>query len=362
MSPSYVPLQAALAEQGIAAALLLKPQNVFYLAGYASVCSGVLLPAQGEPLFCTLWLDRAEAKEACLLPRLQTYVYPKQSLVGRLADLLQKELGIPGRLGVEKDFMQVRHYEMLQERFPACEMVSISPLIDRFRAVKDPQEIAKIKQASAIADQAMAAALAAVRPGVREIEVAAEAEYMIRKQGSLGTTFSTFVASGPRTMLAHPHASAKLIEPGEAVVIDLGPTFQGYSADLCRTAFAGEPTPQQVERLQVVMEAQSAARERLGDGAQAGAVYQAAFEVFQRHGLGRDLPEDLGYGVGLRQSEFHPIIEKHSQTVLRANMVIALLHTTAFSKGLGGLRVEDTFLVTQNGAQRLTRHQQELYR
>ena len=74
------------------------------------------------------------------------------------------------------------------------------------------------------------------------------------------------------------------------------------------------------------------------------------------------MPDDIGYGVGLRQSEFYPIIEKDSPTVLKENMVVALLQTTAFSKSIGGLRVEDTFKITENGCERLTSHSQPLYR
>lgn len=207
----------------------------------------------------------------------------------------------------------------------------------------------------------MEVALAAVAPGVSELEVAAEAEYAMRKAGSLRPAFSTFVASGERTLLAHPIASPRIMQPGEPVVIDLGAVVAGYSSDLCRTTFVGEPTERQRDYLRLVHQAQEAAAAALRPGAAAKEVYAAARAVFASQGLERLLPSDLGYGVGLRQSEFHPVIERHSATELLENMVVALMQTTAYDREVGGLRVEDTFWVSAQGAVRLTRHRQNLY-
>ena len=362
MTQVHINLQQELDALELDAAFLLKPQNVFYLAGYASVCSGLILARDQEPAFCTLWLDAPEAKRVCRLSRVNTYVFPQQSLVGRMIGLLRKT-GVPEprRIGVEKDFMVARQYEMLTSEFPQAELVHITPVVDRLRAVKTPEELGYIREAAEIADQAMNAALAAVAPGVSELEVAAEAEYVMRKAGSLRPAFGTFVASGERTLLAHPHASPRRMQPGEAVVIDLGAVVAGYSSDLCRTTFVGAPSPAQRDRLRLVFQAQEAAAEALRPGARAGEVYEAARQVFASQNLQNLLPADLGYGVGLRQSEFHPVIEQNSTTELRENMVVALMQTTAYDRKIGGLRVEDTFWISQKGSVRLTKHRQDLY-
>lgn len=361
MSDPAAQLQQSLAAEGLEVAFLVKPHNVFYLAGYASVCSGVVAFPDQEPVFCILWLDLPEAKQVCRLPRLASYVFPQDSLMARMAAIAAKERPTPRRIGIEKDFMLVRDYELLRQRFPQAEFVHLSPLVDRLRGIKSPQEIELIRRSATIADQGMAAALAAVRPGVSELEVAAEAEYAMTKAGSLRPAFGTFVASGPRTLLAHPHASPRVIQAGEPVVIDLGATYGGYASDLCRTAFAGPPTQAQIDYLRLVAQAQAACAAAVRDGAVAADVWQAAYQVFADRGLGKYLPRDIGYGVGLRQSEFYPVVEKDSRTVLQKNMVLALMQTTAYSKEIGGLRLEDTFLVTLDGCQRLTQHQQDLY-
>ncbi len=338
-------------------AFILKPHNVFYFAGYASVCSGVMASPDTAPIFCTLWLDAPEAKKLCTIPTVKAYRYPQENLMGKMIQFIKKTV-TPKKIGVEKDFMLLRDYEMLQGAFPNAEFIHITPVIDRLRAIKSNDEIDKIRKSAEIADKAMEAALQAVQPGITEIEVAAEAEYVMRKLGSEKPAFSTFIASGNRTLLAHPIASRRKIERGEPVVIDLGATWDGYASDICRTTFAGEPTKEQVEFLRLVVRAQEAAASVLRDGAISGSVFDAVYEVFEENNLGKFLPHDIGYGLGLRQSEFFPIIEKGSSTVLKENMVVALLQTTSFSKKIGGLRVEDIYRITRTGCEKITGHVQ----
>lgn len=342
-------------------ACILKPHNVFYFAGYAPVCAGILIFPDFNPVFCTLWLDAQEAKQFCTVGDVIGYVFPQESLMAKLIEIIKRKKPRPRNIGVEKDFMLLKDYEVLSQQFPDAMFSHITPVIDQLRAIKTDKEIDKMRRSAAISDLAMEAALNAVRAGVTELDIAAEAEYVMRKHGSEKPAFGPFVASGERTLLAHPYPSRRQVQAGDPVVIDLGATWDGYASDICRTTFAGEPTPEQVAYLRLVVKAQQAAASVLGDGAVCSDVYDAAYNVFQKKNLAKLLPNDIGYGVGLRQSEFYPIIEKGSKTVLKGNMVVALLQTTAFSKRIGGLRVEDVFRVTVNGYERLTSHNQPLY-
>jgi len=354
-------IQKELKLNNIDVACILKPHNVLYFAGYASVCSGVLIFPDSEPVFCFLWLDVPEAMQFCAMSNVTGYVFPRESLMGKMIETIKKKKPRPKKIAVEKDFMLLRDYEMLLKEFPDAEFIHITPFIDRLRAIKSEEEIDKMQKSAAISDKAMAAALKAVRPGITELDIAAEAEYVMRKHGSEKLAFGPFVASAERTLLAHPYPSRRNIQPGDPVVIDLGATWEGYASDICRTAFAGEPTTDQVKHLRLVVRAQREASSVLQDGARCGDVYDAAYNVFQAGNLGKFLPDDIGYGVGLRQSEFFPIIEKGSDTVLKENMVIALLQTTSFSKRIGGLRVEDMFRITPTGCEKLTQHIQPTY-
>lgn len=361
LSDRQLNIQKELKMNDIDVACILKPHNVFYFAGYAPVCSGVLIFPDDDPVFCILWLDAPEAKQFCVLSNVAGYKFPQESLMGKMIQLIKKMKSSPKKIGLEKDFMLLRDHEMLLGAFPDATFVHVTPAIDQLRAIKSEEEIAKIAKAATISDKAMETALDAVRPGVTELDIATEAEYVMKKLGSEKPAFSTFVASGNRTLLAHPIASRRKIQSGDAVVIDLGASWEGYASDICRTTFVGEPTPEQVTYLRLVVQAQEGAVSIIRDGAICHDVYQAAYNIFQEKILGNFLPDDIGYGVGLRQSEFYPIIEKDSPTVLRENMVVALLQTTSFSKSIGGLRVEDTFKITRNGCERLTSHIQPLY-
>ena len=361
LSDRQLNIQKELKMNDIDVACILKPHNVFYFAGYAPVCAGVLIFPDLDPTFCTLWLDAPEAKQFCTISHVSTYVFPKESLTGKIIQLIKKKKSSPKRIGVEKDFMLLRDYEMLLGAFPNATFVHLTPAIDQLRAIKSEEEIAKIAKAATISDKAMETALDAVRPGVTELDIATEAEYVMKKLGSEKPAFSTFVASGNRTLLAHPIASRRKIQSGDAVVIDSGASWEGYASDICRTTFVGKPTPEQATYLRLVVKAQQAAASVLRDGALSSDVYDVTYKIFQERNLGKFLPDDIGYGVGLRQSEFYPIIEKDSPTVLKENMVVALLQTTSFSKRIGGLRVEDTFKVTQNGCEKLTSYDQPLF-
>jgi Xaa-Pro aminopeptidase len=350
----HIRMADTLRSKGIDAACILKPHDVLYLAGCAPVCAGVLFFPDSDPIFCTLWLDGSEAGQACTIEKITSYVFPRETLASKLIEIIKKESPSAKRIGVEKDFMLLRDYEAMAKEFPGAEFVHITPDIDLMRAIKSDREIELMRKAANISDKAMQAALGAVKEGVAELDIAAEAEYVMKRSGSEKTAFSTFVASGDRTLLAHPIASRRTIQTGDSVVIDLGATWEGYASDICRTTFAGEPRPEQVEFLRTVVDAQKAAMETLREGATGATVFQKVHEVFRKANLAKFLPDDIGYGVGLRQSEFYPIIEKGSGTVLKENMVVALLQTTSFTRRLGGLRVEDTFRVTRTGCEKLT--------
>jgi Xaa-Pro aminopeptidase len=251
--------QQKLAEQSIDFACILKPHNVLYFSGWSPVCSGILMFPDLEPVYCTLWLDAPEGKKFCAIRNLAVYVFPQENLTGKIIQLIKKRISAAEKIGVEKDFILLKDYEMLLREFPDAEFVHITPIIDRMRAIKSKDEIENIKKASSISIRAMEAALGAVKPGVSELEIAAEAEYIMKKLGSEKPAFSTFVASGNRTLLAHPIASRRKLQPGDPVVIDLGASWEGYASDICRTTFVGEPSPEQILYLRLVAHAQKEA-------------------------------------------------------------------------------------------------------
>ncbi len=236
-------------------------------------------------------------------------------------------------------------YEAIRGAFSEANFKGAGELFYRLRAVKEPEELALIRKAAATACEGMGAAMKAVRAGVTELEVLAEAEYALLKAGSWGSPFRAQVVSGDRTLLAHPTASDKVIRSGDVVVVNLGATCEGYRAKLTRTAVVGDIPADQREVHSLLVRALEQAEKALRPGATSGEVDAAARDVVKNAGYGDSYLESVGYGVGLRQSEFYPIIGRGRSEIIKAGMVIGLLLPTIYRKGIGGPRVTDVIYV-----------------
>jgi Xaa-Pro aminopeptidase len=354
-------LKAWMEAQGVDVSIVLKPHDVLYLSGSAPICSGLLLFRQNLPIEVCIWLDGQTVQKESSFARVVGYRFPEFSMAVKMAELIQKEAGSLKIIGIEKDYMTARFYETLIGAFPGTEFVSITRTIDEMRAIKTLEEIRYLKKAAAMADAGMKAALKAVKPGITEIQIAGEAEYAMRKAGSEGLAFGTMVASGPRTLLAHPYASSRKIRKKDLVVIDIGAKYKGYSSDLCRTAFTGKPSEEQKKFLKLMLGTQMAVFDAARPGVKTGEVYAVAEKIFSAHGYDKFIPGDIGYGSGLRQSEFFPVICRSGQDVLQAGMVVAVFQTTAYLRRIGGIRVEDQIVIQEKGYTQLSKLHQPIY-
>jgi Xaa-Pro aminopeptidase len=194
------------------------------------------------------------------------------------------------------------------------------------------------------------------------LEVLAEAEYAMLKAGSWGSSFRPQVVSGERTLIAHPTASSKKIASGEAVVIHLGATCEGYCAKICRTVALGEIPKKQEEIYELLLKAQESSIVALRPGATSAEVDTAARKVIEEAGYGNSFLDTIGYGVGLRQSEFYPVIGKGRTERIEAGMVVDLLLPTVYRKDIGGPRVTDVILVGKQQSEILTAYPSHLIR
>jgi Xaa-Pro aminopeptidase len=225
-------------------------------------------------------------------------------------------------------------------------------LVENLRAVKDASEIGQIRDAARLGSQVMEEAIRLIRPGVTELEIAAEIGYRMRLKGASGESFEAIVAAGPRSALPHARPTARQIGKNELVVLDLGAILRRYCSDLTRTVHVGKATSRVRGWYQAVLEAQSAAREALKSGVTCGAVDAAARNVLQRKGLGRYFVHSTGHGIGLEIHE-NPRIARDQETVLETGNVVTL-EPGVYVEGVGGIRIEDDALVTSRGAEILT--------
>jgi Xaa-Pro aminopeptidase len=194
--------------------------------------------------------------------------------------------------------------------------------------------------------------LRAIKPGISELDLAAEIEYSMKRKGATGPSFDTIVASGPKSAWAHARPSPKLLKKSELVVLDQGAILRGYCSDMTRTVFLGR-SPAKVRRLYAaVLEAQAAARAAIRPGVLAGKVDAAARSVLRRHGLDQHFTHSTGHGLGIEIHEM-PRLGRGDKTVLKQGMVVTI-EPGVYLEGFGGIRIEDEVVVTARGAVDLT--------
>lgn len=350
-------LQEKLRQLDLDAAILYDRENLIYFAGVDDLEGGVLcIPAKGEPeLFC-IFIDARHMRESSGIQKVTPYPFPASSNSVMAAKWLAA-LGIRApRVGFTRYFISLKDYQCLLAEVPDMVVGDIALPCYQIRSVKCPEEIERIRKASVALEAGMEAAVRSVQPGRLETEVLAEAEFAMRKAGSEGSPFRMQVLRHDRQMLVHPYAGSYELKNNEPVVIHLGASVGGYVSKMCRTVFLGNVPEETRHVYDVVRKAQEIAVAALKPGVLCGDVYDRVFDYIESQGFGKFWLEHIGYGVGIRQSEFYPIIAKGSATPLAENMVIDLLLPTIYRPGIGGPRLTDTILVTAAGAEYLTRY------
>jgi Xaa-Pro aminopeptidase len=202
------------------------------------------------------------------------------------------------------------------------------------------------------------AAVKAIRPGVKETDVAGEMEHEARRKGAEGMSFDTIVAAGPRSAFPHGRASSETIPAGAFVILDWGAILDGYCSDQTRTVYVGAPGNEERRMYDAVREAQQAALEAVRPGARTGDVDRAARRVLERAGYGRYFTHSTGHGVGLEIHEA-PRVARAQKEELRPGMVITI-EPGIYVAGKGGIRIEDMVRVTESGCEVLTPTTKEL--
>jgi Xaa-Pro aminopeptidase len=227
-----------------------------------------------------------------------------------------------------------------------------APLVETLRQVKDEDELAATIEAALLGCKLFDHILGFLRPGLREVDVAAELEHQARLLGAEGMSFETIVASGARSALPHGHATAARLPRKGFLTLDFGVILKGYCSDMTRTVFLGRPRPRERNAYHAVLEAQEAAVAAVGPGVRCGEVDEAARSVLRREGLAEAFSHSTGHGVGLEIHE-SPRIGAGQTARLQTGMVITI-EPGIYLAGEFGIRIEDMVAVTRSGGQVLT--------
>lgn len=352
--------QAMMPELGLDVLFVNNRENLIYFTGLTQIeCQAILIPREGEACTIALWLDAAYVQQETGITT-HGYYFPRQTLAEKCIERIKAFGYKTPRIGFERYFVPFAVYDALRRAFPESNFVGASDLFYRIRSVKDETEMELMRRAGQMVVAGMDAAARAVRAGVRELDVLAEADYAMLKAGSDGSPFRPQVVSGKRSLLAHPCATKKIIDAGEIVVIHLGAACDGYCSKMCRTVAVGEIPREQRQTYELLLCAQSAAISTLRPGATSDAVDAAARKVIAAAGLEPHYLDVIGYGVGTRQSEFYPIIGKGRTERTEAGMVVDLLLPTIYREDIGGPRVTDCVHVGQQQNEILTTYPRQL--
>lgn len=261
------------------------------------------------------------------------------------------------RIGFEANVWTVDAFEALRQ-IERTEWIPVQAELMKLRAVKDPEEIASVERAAAIADRAYQHILSYIKPGLTENEVALELEFFMRQAGATGLSFESIVASGERSSMPHGVASEKVIADGDLLTLDFGCVVDGYCSDMTRTLMVGKAHPDQRKLYELVLAAQLASLEAVKAGATCSEVDLAGRSIIDGAGYAEAFGHGTGHGVGLDIHEY-PRVAAASDTVLEAGMVITI-EPGVYLPGFGGVRIEDLVVVTENGYKLLSASPKQL--
>jgi Xaa-Pro aminopeptidase len=340
-------LRPSLAQQKLEALVITHPPDWYYLTGFTGE-SGALIVGEKTTLitdgrFVTQGKDETNGVQI---------VQHKAALFQAVGEFLRNS-GVR-RAGFDPFEITVAQLGALRKAAGArCALKPASGLVLRLRERKEPQELAQMRKAAILASEVVERAIGLLKPGVREIEVAAEIEYQMRKRGASGPAFASIVAFGDRSALPHARPTSKQLRKNELVVLDLGAILGHYCSDITRTVYVGTAPKRVKEWYKAVLEAQGAAIAAVRAGASCGDVDAAARTTLAGYKLDKYFVHSTGHGLGLEVHE-DPRVARGQKARLEPGTVVTI-EPGVYMPGVGGIRIEDDVAVHEDRSEVLTR-------
>ncbi|MGA3044122.1 MAG: Xaa-Pro peptidase family protein [Bryobacteraceae bacterium] len=345
-------LAAGLENRELDAMLVAAPANVRYLTGFTG-SNGVVLLLPGEAVFFTdpRYAIQSRREIGCGTQVCRGPILP--TVAGMAA-----ARGVR-RLGFEPTRLSYEGFDLLRANMPLnASLEPVSGWLEAHRMLKSATEIELIRRSVRTNSKAFELAARRVRPGLRERDLAAEIDHQMRRLGAEKPSFETIVAAGGRAALPHAHPTGAVLKAGQMVLIDMGAFQDGYASDMTRMLFLGPPGARVRRLYRAVLEAQLAAIDAVRPGVTTARVDRAARDVLKAYKLDCAFVHSTGHGLGLEIHEL-PRIGKKDKTPLAAGMAITI-EPGVYLEGVGGIRIEDTVLVTATGCEVLTPTGKEL--
>jgi Xaa-Pro aminopeptidase len=342
-------LRARFDDAGVDALIVTNLPNVRYLTGFTG-SAGVLAVTPAGALLTTDGRYRTQSAEQVAAAR--TAVEIAVGALGAQRDAVKAFVSASAHVGLEAD--HVSWSESRQWGALVGDVLPTSGQVEALREVKDEGEVDRVARAAAIADAALAEVRSMLSSGVTEAELALELDTAMRRGGAESTAFETIVAAGPNSAKPHHHPTGRRIGLGEAVVVDFGATFDGYRSDMTRTFFVGgEPEGELARVFEVVADAQARGVAAVAPGVACKEVDTVCRNVIAEAGWAERFEHGTGHGVGLDIHEA-PTVSALGTATLAPGMIVTV-EPGVYLPGTGGVRIEDTLVVTETGSRALTK-------
>ncbi len=344
-----------LAKNRVDAIVVSDPYNMRHISGFAGGEGYVYVSSQHKVIITDSRYTEAAGKE-----RYDGFEVMETSLAKDNYACI-KELAESDRaavIGYEDLFLTCKDFNTMVEKCGFSNMVPLGEALNELRIIKTPKELELLRTAEAIGDEAFTHILDFIRPGVTELQIAAELEYAMKKAGAEGFSFDTIAASGPSTSLPHAVPTNKEVQNGDFVLMDYGCTYHGYCSDMTRTVVAGHASDKQKEIYNTVLKAQTEALKGIKSGVIGADIHKIAADVITAAGYGKCFGHGLGHSVGLYIHE-NPRFSPAEKRQIMAG-TIETVEPGIYVPDFGGVRIEDMIVVTEDGYENFTHSPKEL--
>ncbi|MGX7417465.1 M24 family metallopeptidase [Carnobacterium gallinarum] len=356
MKKQLVELQKWLNENQVDVAFINDPANIAYFTGYESdpherILSLLVFP-KANPFLFTPALEIADAQNSEWEFNVFGYL-DNENPWTIIAEQIKQTTDACNNWAVEKEFLTLARFEALQTEFSTTDFTyDLTPVIQRQKLIKTPEEIATMIEAGKWADFAFDIGFKAIQEGVSEQAIVAEIEYQLKKKGIMQMSFDTLVLAGDNAASPHGNPSQRKIQKNELVLFDLGVVYNGYTSDATRTVAYGEASKESQKIYAVVLEAHEAALQAVKPGVTAGELDKIARDIITAAGYGPYFNHRLGHGLGSSVHEFPSIMEGNS-LVIEEGMCFSI-EPGVYVPGVAGVRIEDCLYVTKDGCEVFT--------
>lgn len=347
--------------QNLDSALVTSTANFYYLSNYYTDpherVIAVYVSEAIDPIIIVPAMEAEDAKAAGWQNTMIGY-HDHENPWQLLANYLRDQEKLPGSLAIEHNHFTLERYGKLKESFAGTEIVDLENTLADIRVIKTKKEYTLLKQAAQYADLAIKTGVEAIKEGVSELEIIAQIEFEMKKQGIQQMSFATTCLSGAKTASPHGTPGQRKITAGDMVLFDLGVVFEGYCSDITRTVAYQSVTEEQREIYQTVLGANERGIEVSKIGTPVNQVDLAARQFIESKGYGKYFNHRIGHGLGIEVHEY-PSMSSDNELPLKEGMCYTI-EPGIYIPGTGGIRIEDMVFMTKNGPEILTAYPKEL--